>query len=270
MHLAMTFVASIGKLYGDGGLLDILTSSGTYATASAILMLQGKHYARGVRALKLVNEAMMHLLLQSTERFAKERGLKWVDQETIALVNNFDVAFRNGDPDTMRTICIQLEDAMTALSNTLITFREFGRKQSSTFSYWDNFLHACEILLRLLRADRQGDFLLHLDAVMEAVPFFHVAGKVNYARYSPVYVAEMRQLETDQPMMFQHMMRGGFAVRRSLETNFNSVPTDQALEQTINREAKSDGVSAGLFCIDVCKCVSCPNVHPYQEALAEM
>ena len=141
----------------------------------------------------------------------------------------------------MRTICSQLEDAMTALSNTLITFREFGRKQSSTFSYWDSFLHACGILLRLLRADRQGDFLLHLDAVMEAVPFFYVAGKVNYARYSPVYVAEMRQLVTDQPMMFQHMMRGRFAVRRSPETNFNSVPTDQALEQTINREAKSDG-----------------------------
>jgi len=136
MHLAMAFIASIGKLYGDGGLQDILTSSGTYATASSILMLQGKHYTRGVRALKLVNEAMMHLLLRSTERFAKERGLPWVDQETILLVNNLDVAFKNGDPDTTRTICSQLEDAMTALSNTLITSREFGRKQSSTFSYF--------------------------------------------------------------------------------------------------------------------------------------
>ena len=246
MHLAMAFIASIGKLYGDGGLQDILTSSGTYATASSIQMLQGKHYSRGVRALKLVNEAMMHLLLQSTERFAKERGLPWVDHETIVLINNLDAAFKNGDPHTMRTICSQLENAMTALSNTLITFREYGRKQSSTFSYWNSFLHACGILLRLLRADRQGDFLLHLDAVMEAVPFFHVAGKVNYARYSPVYVAEMKQLETAQPMMFEHMMRGGFVVRRSSETSFNSVPTDQALEQTINREAKSEGGIIGF------------------------
>ena len=246
MHLAMAFIASIGKLYGDGGLQDILTSSGTYATSSSILMLQGKHYARGVRALKLVNEAMMHLLLQSTERYAKEHGLPWVNQETIVLVNNLDVAFKNGDPDSMRTICSQLEDAMTALSDTLMAFREIGRKQSSTFSYWDSFLHACGILLRLIRADRQGDFLLHLDAVMETVPFFHVAGKVNYARYSPVYVAEMRQLEADQPTMFQHMMHGGFVVKRSKETNFNSVPTDQALEQTINREAKSDGGIIGF------------------------
>jgi len=103
MHLAMAFIASIGKMYGDGGLQDILTSSGTYATASSILMLHGKHYTRGVRALKLVNEAMMHLLLQSTERFVKERGLPWVDQETIVLVNNLDVA----DPELSCTCCCQ-------------------------------------------------------------------------------------------------------------------------------------------------------------------
>ena len=42
------------------------------------------------------------------------------------------------------------------------------------------------------------------------------------------------------------MMRGGFVVRRSLETNFNSVPTDQALEQTIICEAKSDGGIIGF------------------------
>ena len=88
---------------------------------------------------------------------------------------------------------------------------------------------------------QQGDFLLHLDAVMETVPVFHVAGKVCYARYSPVYVAEMRQLEMDQPVMYVHMMCRGYVVRRSRETNFNSMPTDQAFEQTINCEVKSDG-----------------------------
>ena len=45
IHLAMACIASIGKLYGDGGLHDILTSSRTYATLSSIQMLQRKHYA---------------------------------------------------------------------------------------------------------------------------------------------------------------------------------------------------------------------------------
>ncbi|KAG0713197.1 hypothetical protein GWK47_016726 [Chionoecetes opilio] len=40
--------------------------------------------------------------------------------------------------------------------------------------------------------------------------------------------------------MFQHMSEGGFVVKRS-ERTFNCVPTDQALEQSINREAKRQG-----------------------------
>ena len=36
------------------------------------------------------------------------------------------------------------------------------------------------------------------------------------------------------------MLEGGFVVKRS-ERTFNCVPTDQALEQSINRKAKSQG-----------------------------
>ena len=53
-------------------------------------------------------------------------------------------------------------------------------------------------------------------------------------------LSEMRGLENNVPEMFAHMQKGGFVVRRS-DNNFNSVPTDQALEQSINREAKSKG-----------------------------
>ena len=67
-----------------------------------------------------------------------------------------------------------------------------------------------------------------------------MAGRINYARHTPVYLSEMRGLENNVPEMFVHTQKGGFVVRRS-DKNFNSVPTDQALEQSINREAKSKG-----------------------------
>ena len=41
MHLNMAYLASIGKIYGDGGLHNILSSE-VYATATANQMLQGK------------------------------------------------------------------------------------------------------------------------------------------------------------------------------------------------------------------------------------
>ena len=91
---------------------------------------------------------------------------------------------------------------------------------------------------------------MHIQVVMETVTYFVLAGRQNYARYTPVHIAEMKELEQKQPVMYQHMMEGGFVVRRSQNRPFNSVPTDQALEQSINREAKSQG---GVIGFTLCK-----------------
>jgi len=56
----------------------------------------------------------------------------------------------------------------------------------------------------------------------------------------------MRQLETKQREMFKFLEQGGFVVRRSNESKFNSVPTDQALEQSINRDVKTTGGIIGF------------------------
>ena len=48
MHLIMAFLASIGNIFGDGGLHDILVSSDVYASATANQMLQGKQNARAI------------------------------------------------------------------------------------------------------------------------------------------------------------------------------------------------------------------------------
>ena len=79
---------------------------------------------------------------------------------------------------------------------------------------------------------------MHHTTVLEVIPYIFLAGRSNYARYTPAYLAEMRHLEVSAPRMFQHMSEDGFVVKRS-ERTFNCVPTDQALEQSINREAKS-------------------------------
>lgn len=246
MHLIMAFLASIGKLYGDGGFLDILTSSGVYATATAQLMLQGKHYARGIRGVKVAHEAMTHLFLSAAETYAKKNGLPWIDDEVHTLATNLQSSIQMKNQSSCSAICLLLENKIANCSESISQFQAFGKDQSGTFIYWNSFLEAGDLLLRLIRADKEADFALHLDSVMETIPYFHLAGRTNYARYTPVYVSEMRQLETKQPVMHQFLSRGGFVVRRSDKTKFNSVPTDQALEQTINREAKGTGGVIGF------------------------
>ena len=44
---------------------------------------------------------------------------------------------------------------------------------------------------------------------METVPYFIIAGRQNYSRFTPVYLVKMKELEKTQPAIFEHMMHGG-------------------------------------------------------------
>jgi len=247
MHLTMAFLASIGKLFGDGGLHDILVSSEVYASATANQMLQGKQYARAIRCIRLAHEALTHLFLTAAEDFATKNSLPWVTGETKHKPQALEEPFRSRDATACAAACHEVEDSIAdSVLHTIALFREEGRQRSATFAYWDSFLQAGDTLLRLLRADREAKFLMHIEAVKDTVPYFVLAGRINYARYTPVYVAEMELLEEKQPLMYRHMIEGGFVVRRSKSRVFNCVPTDQALEQSINREAKSQGGVIGF------------------------
>jgi len=241
MHVTMAFIASIGKLFSDGGLHNMLTVPEVYADASVSLMLQGKQYARGLRGIRLVHEALFHLFLSAAETFAMKNKLPWLDDETTHFIADLENTFKMQSPEACTAVCQEIEMRLSSsLLSTMKKFKDTGREQSATFRYWISFLDAGDTLLKLLRADREADFEMHLTAVLEVIPYFFLAGRSNYARYTPVYVAEMRHLEVSAPRMFQHMSEGGFFLKRS-ERTFNCIPTDQALEQSINREAKSQG-----------------------------
>ena len=91
---------------------------------------------------------------------------------------------------------------------------------------------------------------MHLNAVCEVISWLRAAGRNNYARYVPVYLAEMRQRETNQPIQYSFLKNGGFVIRRTSNKTFNCVASDQALEQTIKREFKSSG---GIICFTLRK-----------------
>ena len=59
------YLALIGKRYQDSGLEDLLIESGVYAAGTTSALMKGNSYNRGVRAHKLISEALYRLLLMS-------------------------------------------------------------------------------------------------------------------------------------------------------------------------------------------------------------
>ena len=80
-----------------------------------------------------------------------------------------------------------------------------------------------EILLNFIRANREGNWNLHLQSFAEMLPRMTVNDHTNYARWGTIYLAEMKSLGTSH----QEFMNGNFVVRHG-KGRFNQVPIDQA------------------------------------------
>ena len=62
-HNLSTFIACIGKIWGDSGLKNMLADSETYAAATVDSMMDGKQFHRAVRGLTLAYEALIQILV---------------------------------------------------------------------------------------------------------------------------------------------------------------------------------------------------------------
>jgi hypothetical protein len=52
--------------------------------------------------------------------------------------------------------------------------------------FWMAYIDIVEILLGLVRADRESDWHLHLACIRELIPWCFAMDKTNYSRYLPV------------------------------------------------------------------------------------
>lgn len=100
------------------------------------------------------------------------------------------------------------------------------------------------LLLQFLRAERTGNWKLHLSAFADMLPWFAVYDHTNYTRWGAVYLADMKQLEKTHPDVYKEFMEGNFVVKRT-DHKFNQISTDQSLEH-INRVCKVAGGLIGI------------------------
>ena len=205
MHLTMAYLASIRKLYADGGLLSFLVDCDVYAPVTARLMLQGKQLFRGVPVMKLVLEALFRLYYESLMKWQQQQDISKIDSEKLMkVVQDIQHAFEAKDKVSAEQLTEKLELQYGSKFQALqLAFNAAGRPESATFAYWETFMQGVDTLLKLLRAECDGLFELHLEAVCEVIPWCRAADRRNYAKYLPVYLGDMKALEEKHPKSFQ-------------------------------------------------------------------
>ena len=63
--------------------------------------------------------------------------------------------------------------------------------------------------------------------------------KINYARYLPVYYAQMSRLQETCPALYDHFLNGGFSVQLRNANPFTRIAVDQTTEETVHKDTQT-------------------------------
>ena len=243
-HIATNYLAVLGKKYQMSGIEDLLIESGMYGSSTTSTLLKGKSYNRGVRAHKIVMEAMFRLQWRAFVKWHSRQEGSDVDEDAVMeQVTACQLALEE-EKDVQNTM-LRMCDAITTLESEFTRFQTEARGKSQLLAYWSDYVSMVQLLLQFIKADRTGNWILHLSATAAMTPHFFAMDRPNYARWLLVYLADMNQLPETHPAVNEEFMSGNHAISRSPQP-FAQVWTDMALKQSINRDSKTNGGIIGI------------------------
>ena len=166
-------------------------------------------------------------------------GLESVDSPVVELFKSAEKPAR----ESFRTTDGTLEGYIQGQNLTELLSEFDGSVSSKNYTCWLSYMKMVETLLNVIRrAEREGNWELHLESYAAILPWLVVYDHNNYSRWGPVYLTQMRSIERTAPEKHAEFMAGNYVVKRSRNL-FNQVPPDQATGW-INRMCK---VSCGII-----------------------
>ena len=126
------------------------------------------------------------------------------------------------------------------IQNLLDDHKENLRTASRTAQLWIQYIEYVGVLKLYIRAERTGNWPLHLYAVEKMLNVFAATGHVNYARCARLYLQNMKNLHKTHPDLYDNFCQGFHTVRRS-DKYWAGLWTDLVIEQVMMRALKSRG-----------------------------
>lgn len=266
LHMQMSFLGSIGHIMAGSGLQEVLEV--VYAGNAVKHMLSGKAISRAVRGHLLVDAALRTILVanaynvhiptdlrdeeeQDTE--CTSDGLQTSDPPEEMEVENEYLPDMGEEQDLHEVGKIfdnlmMDEDVIANLSSLDVLSRVAAKTREEcdgmgnlrTAKLWLQYLEMVAILKRFIKAERTGNWMLHLAAVRDMLPYFAAAGHNMYVKSAYLYLQKMSELNETHQDVHLSFMNGFHVVRRS-DRYWAGLPTDLVIEQVLMRSIKTSG-----------------------------
>ncbi|KAF3842505.1 hypothetical protein F7725_024456 [Dissostichus mawsoni] len=133
---------------------------------------------------KHTTHSMATVIYRRGQTTTEPQRLARIPQKTLSALNNYDVdgeelhrleqlkdvqhSFHAKNRASAQQIVKEIEDQyIDEIMKSVHIFSAAGSKQSPNFAYWFTFMQGVDLLLRMLRAERDADFQLHLNCMVE-------------------------------------------------------------------------------------------------------
>ena len=199
-HTMCSYMGAIGKMMCGSGFEDVLMESGVCASGSIDKVMSGKHYNRAMRVHQLMLDATERLLLES---FVQNNSLRIPVEAAEALAKEPSLDNLKLFLNTEGCPCFATEDN---------TFRDDVRKgqYGATAKFWFTYMESDWHLQRFHRAIKENDLDLYISAMGAMCSLLFSADHLNYARYLPLYLMQLKNLSVTHPGAKELLRNHGF------------------------------------------------------------
>ena len=111
-----------------------------------------------------------------------------------------------------------------------LTEEKHSMENHRTAKLWLQYMEMIGILRMFIKAERTGDWALHLQTIQAMLPYFAAAGHNLYVKSAHMYLQTMLELPETHPDIHSSFLNGPHVIRRS-ERYWAGLSTDLIIEK---------------------------------------
>lgn len=224
-HTLMSFLGAIGFIMDGSGLKKALCE--IYAEKSVEKMLTGHDYSRAIRGHFLMYQALSNIAFESLQLSEMEKGLLNELLEDLGEEHFIDD--------------IEKEEYIE-INNKYMEHLQKIKNRGPTAELLIQYMEMVQLVKDFIRAERSGNFSLHLKCIKKMLPYFHASGHFLYAKSAQLYLQDMLKLETMMSdIEYQRFVTDGFFTVRRTSKFWSGIWSDMTIEQVLMRSMHSQG-----------------------------
>ena len=239
LHIVFAFLKCIGKFIDNSRLDERFVESGIYGPQTLEQIKGGKHMKRSFEAYLTLFIALYELYLEKLASFYPEiENLRNASNQIAEKISNSRNSNRKEVKEGHEQMFHQIENV--DLLSRQKSFDSCLRNQSK---FLRNFMKMFEKLLLFIRSSRQSIWNLHLSSICELTKHFFAFDLQNYARLTPVYIAQMSSLKVSDVEEWT-FLQDNMSVNKT-HIPFSAIGPDHPIEHE-NRAMKVRGGIKGI------------------------